>query len=106
MTMPATCLSPPTIATYIALACVMVLVSGVALGLIWYLRHLERRDRQHWQREAELRRQLWELEQQIREEGLPDEVRRWHGRDRQRQAAITREARRRLGLPEEDAPPC
>jgi len=84
----------------------MVLVSGVALGLIWYLRHLERRDRQHWQREAELRRQLWELEQQIREEGLPDEVRRWHERDRQRQAAITREARRRLGLPEEDAPPC
>jgi hypothetical protein len=34
-------------------------------------------------------------------EGLPDEERRWHAQYRQRQAAIQREARRRLGLPEE-----
>jgi hypothetical protein len=59
------------------------------------------RDRARWAREAEVCRQLWELEQQIREEGLPDEERRWHAQYRQRQAAIQREARRRLGLPEE-----
>jgi hypothetical protein len=116
MAIPANCLSPPTTTTYIALACIMVLVGALAFGLIWYLRRLERRQWQHWQREAErwqreaeLRHQLWELEQQIREEGLPEEERRRLEQYRQPQAAIKAEARRRLGLPEEalhaDDPP-
>jgi hypothetical protein len=64
-------------------------------GLLWYRR--ERR----WQREDLLRRQLWEMERQIREEGMSEEWRQWHREYRQREAEIKAEARRRLGLPEE-----
>jgi hypothetical protein len=41
------------------------------------------------------------MEQQIREESLSEERRQWHQQYRQRQAEITREVRRRLGLAEE-----
>jgi hypothetical protein len=64
-------------------------------GVLWHRR--ERR----WKREEMVRRQLWDLEQQIREEGISEEWRQWHQEYRQRQAEIKREARRRLGLPEE-----
>jgi predicted solute-binding protein len=43
------------------------------------------------------------MEQQIREERLSDEEREWRRRFREEQAELTREARRRLGLPEEDS---
>jgi hypothetical protein len=62
------------------------------------------RDRQRWAREEEMRRQLWEMEEKIREESLSEEERAWHQAYRARQREIHREARRRLGLPEEDAP--
>jgi hypothetical protein len=67
------------------------------------------RDRHRWeQEEAErrakwaLKRQLWEMEQQIREEALPEEEREWRRQYRQREAEIKAEARRRSGLPEEE----
>jgi hypothetical protein len=55
------------------------------------------------ERQRELRHQLWEMEEQIREERLPDEERAWRRRSREEQAEVRHEARRRLGLPEEDA---
>jgi hypothetical protein len=67
-----------------------------------------RRDRRHWQQKAAedarqwaLQRQLWDLEQQIWDEQLSEEE---HERRRQAQARVAevrREARQRLGLPEE-----
>jgi hypothetical protein len=104
MTIPANCLSPPTTAAYIAVACMMVLVSAVVFGLIWYLKHIDRRDRQRWQREVELRHQLWELEQQIWRESLLDWQREAIEEVDRKRAEMKQEARRRLGLPEE-APP-
>jgi hypothetical protein len=78
--------------------------------MVWWL---TRRDRRQWdarfaadRRRSELQRQLWQMEEQIREERLSDEEREWRRRYREEQGAVTREARRRLGLPEEDAPSC
>ena len=66
------------------------------------------RDRQRWAHEEEVRRRQWalqeqlrEMERQIREEQLPDQERAWHRQYQERQLRIRREARRRLGLPEE-----
>jgi hypothetical protein len=71
----------------------------VAIGAvnvaIWVM---NRRDRRRW----EVQEQLRDMEQAIREEGLPDEEREWLRRYRRREAAIKQEARRRLGLPEEE----
>ena len=64
------------------------------LAVVWWL---NRRDR----RRREVQAQLWEMEQSIREEAMPEEARAWHRQWRQQQAEIHREARRRLGLPEE-----
>ena len=50
----------------------------------------------------ELRHRIWQMEQQIREEQLPGEERAWLRRHREAQQAIHREARRCLGLVEED----
>jgi hypothetical protein len=61
-----------------------------------------REDPDYWARRMELRHQIWQMEQQIREEQLPEEERVWRQRHREEQQAIQREARRRLGLPEED----
>ena len=55
------------------------------------------------QREEALRRQLWDLEDQIWREGLPDGPREAIEAGRRQQAEIRREARRRLGLPEEES---
>jgi hypothetical protein len=67
------------------------------------------RDRHRWaheqaerERQWALQRQLRELERQIREERLPEEEREAIRERRRRDTEIRREARRRLGLPEED----
>jgi hypothetical protein len=82
------------LAFIVAVVAVQAVIWSV-FGLLWHRR--ERR----WQREDLVRRQLWDMEQQIREEGMSEEWRQWHQAYRQRQAEIQREARRRLGLPEE-----
>ena len=46
--------------------------------------------------------QLWELETQIPGERLPAAEQERRRQFRETQAAVTREARRRLGLPEEE----
>jgi hypothetical protein len=66
-----------------------------------YVRQMEERNAAH-RRRMELAEQLRQVEEQIREERLPDEEREWRRRYREEQSAIKREARRRLGLPEED----
>ena len=78
------------------------------MPLLWWL---NRRDRRRWQREEmlrrreeALRRQLRDLEDQIRHESLPDWQREAIEAARRREAEVRREARRRLGLPEEEAP--
>jgi len=106
----------------IALACLAVIVASVLPSLLlhvggewWATRRAQRAwdrgeaERQRrWaeedRREA-VRRQLQELEEQIREEQRSDEERAWRQQYREREAAITREARRRLGLPDEEEPP-
>jgi hypothetical protein len=64
---------------------------------------VDARDRARWARAEEARRQLREMEEAIREEQLSDDEREWRRQYRARQAEITREARRRLGLPDEEA---
>jgi hypothetical protein len=77
-----------------AVGVLFLVVWGVALwGLFTWL---HRRDR----RRQELREQLREMEQAIWEESLPDWQREAMARGRHQRAAITREARGRLGLPE------
>jgi hypothetical protein len=48
-----------------------------------------------------VQQQLREMEQAIYEETLPEEQREWRRQYRAQQVEIRREARRRLGLPEE-----
>jgi hypothetical protein len=61
---------------------------------------VDARDRARWAREEEVRRQLREMEEAIREEQLSDDERERRRQSRAREAAIAREARRRLGFPE------
>jgi hypothetical protein len=60
------------------------------------------RDRQRWAAEQEAQRRLAAMERQIREEQMPAAERQRLQASRARDAAIRAEARRRLGLPEED----
>jgi hypothetical protein len=60
------------------------------------------RDRQRWAAQREARRRLSAMEERIREEHLPAAERERRRRSREEQAEITREARRRLELPEEE----
>jgi hypothetical protein len=69
------------------------LVPGLAV-VCW----LNRRDR----RRREVQQQLWDLEQQIWRESLPDKQREALEEADRKQVEIRREARRRLGLPEEE----
>ena len=87
------------------LAIVLGVLVGTLVGLapilvlqLWS----QRRDRRRWQRAETLRRQLWELEDQIWLDSLPEWEREAIERGRQQRAEIKREARRRLGLPEEE----
>jgi hypothetical protein len=70
--------------------------SGV---LMWW----QRRERRRWERETQLRQQLWEVEDQIWWESLPDWQREALEAADHKRVAIKQEARRRLGLPEEKA---
>jgi hypothetical protein len=81
----------------VMLGVILGTVVGLAPCLVvtWWL---NRRDQRRW----ELREQLREIEQAIREEAMSDEDRAWWRQYRERQAAIRQEARRRLGLPEEE----
>jgi len=105
--------------TAVAEAVLVCLKSWGALVAIWgviaciwgVFLVVNRRDRRRWdarvpadRRRSELQRQLWELEDQIREEGLSEEEREWRRRYREEQAEVKCEARRRLGWPEADAP--
>jgi hypothetical protein len=79
------------------------------IGVVWlFSEGVSIRDQQRWAHEEAERRRQWALqeqlramEQQIREEQLPEQEREWHRQYRERQREIAREARRRLGLPEE-----
>jgi hypothetical protein len=86
------------------LGCAVVLLGWcVVLG-----RRSGRRQRAWDRREAERQRQwavqqqLWAMERAIWEEGYSEEEREALQAARARQRAITQEARRRLGLPEEE----
>jgi hypothetical protein len=100
--------APPLAWAFLAGWIVLSLVGGSAIGsLVGEGRSV--RDRHRWaheqaerERQWALQRQLRELEQQIREERLPEEEREAIRERRRRDAEIRREARRRLGLPEED----
>lgn len=76
------------------------LVALVAASVVfaWQQRRLARR----WAREDQLRRQLWAMEDQIWRESLPDWQREAFDRADRTRGAIKQEARRRLGLPEDD----
>jgi hypothetical protein len=76
----------------------MLLVYVVVVPLRWWR---DRRQQQPWRREETLRRQLRELEDQIWHESLPDWQREALERADWQRVEIRREARRRLGLPEE-----
>ena len=81
----------------IVLGVLVVPLVGLAPILVLQ-RWWQRRDRRRW----ELDRQLRELEDQIWLDSLPDEDRQAIKRGRQQRREIRREARRRLGLPEEE----
>ena len=75
---------------------VPVAVIGLVIGLV--IRWLNRRDR----RQREVQQQIVDLERQIRRESLPDWQREALEEADRKQAEIHREARRRLGLSEEE----
>lgn len=86
-------------------ACWVVIVSIWAA--IWVT---NRRDRRRWderlmadRRRWELQRQFWQMEDHIRLESLPDWQRKAIEEADRKRAAMKREARRRLGLPEEES---
>jgi hypothetical protein len=96
-----------------------VTMAAVAVGLVlgalpawllgWWetrrtLRAWDRRWTEHERRHA-LRQQLWDMEATIREEPLSEEERARLQYYREREAEVHREARRRLGLPEEEDSP-
>jgi hypothetical protein len=80
---------------------VLSVAGGVGVARL-FAAGVDTRDRARWAREEEMRRQLREMEAAIREEQMSEEERAWHRRYREHQTEITQEARRRLGLPEED----
>jgi hypothetical protein len=78
------------------LSWVPVVVIGLVLWLV--IRWLNRRDR----RQREVQAQIWEMERQIWRESLPDWQREALEEADRQQVEIHLEARRRLGLPEEE----
>src|SRR5687767_9042526 len=77
------------------------LVGAVTIGLVFGWG--QRRERRRWEREAELRQQLWEVEDQIWRDSLPDWQREAIDAADSQRVAIKQEARRRLGLPEQES---
>jgi hypothetical protein len=75
---------------------------GAYLAFFGVLLWRQRRER----RQTEVAQQLREMEQAIWEESLPDDQREALQVARAQRADIRREARRRLGLPEEEHPAC
>jgi hypothetical protein len=88
--------SPLSVAFGLALGGLVALVAA-SVVFAWQQRRLARR----WAREDQLRQQLWAMEDQIWRESLPDSQREAFDRADRQRVAIQREARRRLGLPEE-----
>jgi hypothetical protein len=70
-------------------------------ALLWWNHRRCQADRRRW----EVQRQVWDMERQIMDKQLPDEVRQSQRRARQRAAEVRREARRRLGLPDDPESP-
>jgi hypothetical protein len=70
------------------------LIMGPFVVITWWA---HRREQRRWA----VHEQLMAMQQQIREEAMSEEWRHWHRQWRQQQAEIAREARQRLGLPEE-----
>ena len=89
-----------------------IFISAISMvPFLLFMWWLNRRDRRRWaredaerQRQQALRQQVWEMERQIWDEQLSDEEREARRQARERAAEVRREARRRLGLPEEDDP--
>jgi uncharacterized membrane protein len=102
----------------------LVTIAGLAVGMLpagavlwWFGRRACRQIAQdsaarhrRWQAEQAERRRQWALQQQLRDleqqiwlESLPDWQREAIEEADRKRAAITQEARRRLGLPEEEA---
>jgi hypothetical protein len=109
--------SPLTIALGAMAGVVIGVLPGLLLnwGLDWWA---NRRAQRAWDRGETERRRQWaeddrrqalqhqlrDMEQAIREEQLSDAEREWRRQYQAREAAITQEARRRLGLPDEETP--
>jgi hypothetical protein len=79
------------------------LVANVPIWtLMWWFSRRDRRraaeDKRHW----ELQQQLWEMERRIWDEQRSDEERERERQAQARVADVKCEARRRLGLPEEE----
>jgi hypothetical protein len=68
----------------------------------WWLSRRDRRRDAESMRHWELQQQLWQMERQIWDEQRSDEAREQARQAQARAAEVTREARRRLGLPEEE----
>jgi hypothetical protein len=95
--------APPLLWALLACWLLIALTGGAAVGHL-IIEGSGVRDRHRWQREWAVREQLRAMERQIREEAMSEEERAWLRQYRERQTAIRREARRRLGLPEEESP--
>jgi hypothetical protein len=72
---------------------VLIMLPFVAITW-WFQRRTQRRWAVH--------EQVMEMQQQIGEEAMSEEWRDWHRQWRAQQVDIAHEARRRLGLPEEE----
>jgi hypothetical protein len=100
--------APPAMVMFLIGYVVFALIGG-GLIAICINEGQHARWRARWAHEEEVRRHQWalreqlrEMERQIREDQLPEQEREWHRQYRAREAEIKREARRRLGLPEEE----
>jgi hypothetical protein len=91
----------------------LALSVGLAVGVpLCIFEALLKRDQRRWQHEETkrqrqwaLQRQLQEVEQRLYEESLPDWQREAIQESRHRRAEVRREARRRLGLPDDEEAP-
>ncbi len=70
--------------------------------VLWWQHRRSRREAAERTRQWAVQEQVWEMERQIWDEMLSEEEREVQRQARERQRAIKAEARRRLGLPEED----